>query len=76
MKAFFSVRLRDQDCDIEGNVCPAEPDVGIMSAYMDDWSIVDPPEAKDWELTEEEVDKVNSAFGDWYAEGEYYGEEN
>lgn len=71
MKASFNVTLRGVECEVEGNVCPPEPDVGIMSSYMDDWHFIDPQEANNWELTDEEVEKVNEAFDDWHANGDY-----
>jgi hypothetical protein len=69
MKARFTVTLREIDCEVEATLCPAEPDVGIMAAYPEDWSIVEPEEAKLWELTDEEVQKIVDAASDWYYDG-------
>jgi hypothetical protein len=66
MKARFTVTLRNIECEVEANILAAEPDVGIMSAYPDELDIIAPEEAKTWELTDEEMERINSAAVDWY----------
>lgn len=49
------------------SICPAEPDVGIMSAYPEGWRLVDDQgKEADWEPTEEEIDLINNEVMDAY----------
>lgn len=55
------VILRGIELAIEGTLCDAEPDVGIMSAYLDEFEVKDPPEAVDWDFTDDEIEAINLA---------------
>jgi hypothetical protein len=66
MKVRFPVTLRDIECEVEANMLAAEPDIGIMSAYLEEIDIIAPKEAKTWELTDEEIQKIVDAGDDWY----------
>lgn len=61
MSSFF-VTLRGQEIKVEGSMGRAEPDVGIMSSYLDDFEIYNlDGQELDWDLTDEEVDTINDA---------------
>lgn len=53
-------------------MCPAEPDVGIMSVYPDGYTVVLTGTDKEIELTvaedDEVCDKIAEAYRDWQAD--------
>lgn len=55
--------LRGQEIVIDDIVMgAAEPDVGIMTRYLDEWTLKDSDgEELDWELTDEEVEAISQA---------------
>lgn len=63
----ITVNLRGQEVEITHfNIARAEPDVGLMSDYLDDWELADENgEILEWELTEEESDVVSQAIHDY-----------
>lgn len=52
--------LRDREVEVTVDMAPAEPDVGIMSSYIDDYTVTDEEtgEQLDWELTDNELNKL------------------
>lgn len=66
MKARFSVDLRGEECEVEATVLADDPEVGIMAPYADEWEIVEPEEARDWQLTDEEVGEIQDRAVAWY----------
>jgi hypothetical protein len=69
---------------IEYDVQPAEPDVGIMGAYVDDWSIVAingrPVKKCDWlhrriDATDGETDRIMEALNEAAGEDDGYYED-
>lgn len=59
MSHTVNITLRDQDVYVRCEIQPAEPDVGIMEAYLDDYEVTD--EAGNhlaWELTEDEENAI------------------
>ena len=62
-KATFDVNLRGQLVVCETSIDPPDTDVGIMGERIDDFSLsTQNGEILDWELTEEEVDKLYDAL--------------
>lgn len=55
-----------QDIEIEGEVsgvvCPAEPDVGIMSNWFEDVAFTD-DSGVDYELTDKEMERAQDLLG-------------
>jgi hypothetical protein len=61
----FSLRLRDQDVEIELSIVDPDPSVGIMGTGFEDEQIYDQDgQVLDWELTEAETDQVLAALDD------------
>lgn len=55
---FLTSFREDQDIRVRFNVANAEPDVGIMSAYVDDLDVVDYGTGQSIEVTDDEVDAL------------------
>jgi hypothetical protein len=61
----FNIELRGQKVDIDLHVLSPEFDVGIMGYGFEDEVITDENgKALDWELTDEEITKVNEIVND------------
>lgn len=73
----FLITLRGEELEIEAEITPAEPDVGIMSAGIGEF------EAKftstglpcEWEFTDEEIDRLNEVGVEAYYEDQMGGDE-
>jgi len=52
--------LRDREVTVKLWMQPAEPDVGILSAYVEDYKITDDEtgEKLDWELDDDEQNRL------------------
>lgn len=52
--------LRDREVQVTVDMARAEPDVGIMSAYIDDYTVTDEETRQplNWELTNSELNKL------------------
>jgi len=57
----FFITLRGTELEIEGEISRAEPDVGIMSDYMDEFEVKSPEFAKDWDFTDAEIELIDKA---------------
>lgn len=66
MNVLFSTELRGRKVQIQAQMAGAEPDVGIMSAYTEGIEITDEEtgEALDWDLTDEELMKIDQMAAD------------
>lgn len=53
------LELRGEAVDVECEMNPAEPDVGIMAPYLDCYEVVGHP---DWELNEDEEQRIFAAL--------------
>jgi hypothetical protein len=63
--SFSDIELRGQKVDIDLHVLEPEHDVGIMGYGFEDESITDADgKVLDWELTEEEILKINELVSD------------
>lgn len=67
--SFMSPEDGEIEVEFEIHVCRAEPDVGIMSAYIDDWSIesigndTDPSDERKAEVTQWLFDEFGGEDG-------------
>ena len=52
--------LREREVEVTVDMAKAEPDVGIMSCYVDDYTVTDEEtrERLDWELTDSELNEL------------------
>jgi hypothetical protein len=74
-KWHFTTEEREIDrrpikCKIAFNMARAEPDVGIMTDYVDDWDLLHPEteESLNIILTDEEVDDITALCEEFAAE--------
>lgn len=69
--------VRDTEVIVELSMAPAEPDVGIMSSYVDDYSVTseETGEPLSWELTDDELNALAEQADEHAADEWAYYEE-
>lgn len=63
----FFINLRGQELEIDAEMAGPDLDVGISSAYPDEWYAKDVSgQEVEWEWTEEEISAIEIAASDAY----------
>lgn len=66
----FSLTLRERPMLVVGRLCGAEPDVGIMSAYVEDYSVFDEASSAEvTDITEREHETIQERAAEYADEG-------
>jgi len=63
--ARFSAKIRGMDCEVEGNICGPDPDVGIFGAWMDEYTVFDPDGRVLDDITDKEYEAICEAADDY-----------